>query len=305
MGYWTFRVFYFLLSSLGRKNLMRLARVFGWLMYTFMKKRRRVAEINCKTIGIPDDRTEEVVRENFRITAKTYCDIFDSGKYRVQDVDKHLNVRYTFLSDEELPFGKEGCILLTGHMGLYESNLLAFCRKFKLEGLSISRALRNMKIFDFLANLRSSSIPGLGIVSHRDVADQLTQALKDKKIIIGFLDHSASGKDSIYVPFFGVKTSFIKGFPMMSVRQNVPVLPVFGVQEEDGINIIIYPVMRPDESLKPRERIVDMARRMNEVYEDIISKYPEQWYLIHKRFKHTEDENGKVTNSFYRQRWND
>jgi KDO2-lipid IV(A) lauroyltransferase len=55
----------------------------------------------------------------------------------------------------------------------------------------------------------------------------------------------------------------------------------------------------PDHSLRPKERIYDIALRINKAFEEVIRENPEQWYLLHKRFKKTEDENGKVSRSFY------
>jgi KDO2-lipid IV(A) lauroyltransferase len=113
------------------------------------------------------------------------------------------------------------------------------------------------------------------------------------------LDHSSMPKDSMTVPFFGLETTFIKGIPLLSVRRDYPILPAFILRENGKYKLITYPLIYPDKSLKPKERAYDIALKINRLYEEMIRQYPDQWYLIHKRFKRVADENGKLRKGIY------
>ncbi|MCD8492014.1 MAG: lysophospholipid acyltransferase family protein [Geovibrio sp.] len=151
---------------------------------------------------------------------------------------------------------------------------------------------------DFVKKRRGFS-DKLIYLHHRDCAEEIGRLISSNVHIAALLDHASTEKDSIFIPFFGIKTTFNKGLPLIAVRMNIPIRPAFMKRTEDGAELIILEPILPDHSLSPKERIYDLARRINSAFEEVIKQNPEQWYLLHKRFKKTEDENGKVSRSFY------
>jgi len=129
-------------------------------------------------------------------------------------------------------------------------------------------------------------------IHHRGAGEKINEYI-DKELSIGaLLDHSSMPADSFSIPFFGLNTTFMKGIPLLSVRREYPILPAFIVRKDKGFKLLVYPVIHPNKDLKPKLRVYDVAKRINEVYEDVIKRHPDQWYLIHKRFKRLADENG-------------
>ena len=107
-------------------------------------------------------------------------------------------------------------------------------------------------------------------------------------------------KDCVNVPFFGYKTPTIAGIPAMCARKKMKILPFFAAFTNEGYKVMIYPPIAPDVNLDPKKRIEKLAADINKTYEDVIKKYPDQWYLIHRRFKRVEVEDGTLSDCVYR-----
>ena len=136
-------------------------------------------------------------------------------------------------------------------------------------------------------------------IHHRNCSSVIGKMLDENAHIAALLDHTANRKDAIFVPFFDINTSFNKGLVTIAVRKHKPIRPTFLTRTEKGAELLFLEQIVPDESLKPKERIYDLALRINKAFEEIIKTHPEQWYLVHKRFKRIENEDGKITKGLY------
>ncbi len=283
----------FAVSSLFSLNALRRAGMaLGTFYYHLSPSRRRVAEKNAEIIGVKDPKA--VAKSSFRHSFATFAESMYSHRITAEQA-KDIEVEY--ISGASINTSK-GYFLITAHMGCWELAAIYFTILFNTKCGVIGRKMKNSRINDFLVRQRENE--NLIHIGHRQVAEMVPELLENGINVGSLLDHSAVQKDSIFVPFFGQKTTFIKGIPMLAVRRNVDIQPVFLIRTEKSYKMIIYPRISPDMSLKPKERIYDTARRVNEVYEDIIRKYPDQWYLLHKRFKKIMNDEGKVTDTFYR-----
>lgn len=271
----------------------KTGRFFGTIAYYLFFRRRKVAMINCRKAQLGD--CKKIVKETFKHTFMSYMEIFYSYKNEPEFLDNHVEIIY---KAEEKPDLSSPCFLSTAHLGCWELGGGILTKTLNLKLTAIGRKLKNENSDKMLLDLRKTE--NVQYIHHRNSAELLNQAIEDNRKIYVLLDHSSMMKDSIIVPFFNIKTTFNKGVPTLAARKKVPIIPFFIIRTETGVRLEIYDAIHPNPELKPRERIFDMALRMNQVYEKIIKQYPEQWYLIHKRFKRTEDENGEITNSFYR-----
>jgi KDO2-lipid IV(A) lauroyltransferase len=286
------RLLFALSSLLSFTALRRVGMALGTLYYYVSPSRRKVAEKNAEVIGARAPKA--VAKSSFRHSFATFAESMYSHRMTPEMVEK---IEIENLSGAPVDTSKS-YFMITAHIGCWELAAVAFTMIFDTKCAVIGRKMKNGKINEFLIKQREND--RLIHISHRNVAERVPECLENGISVGSLLDHSAVQKDSIFIPFFGKNTTFIKGIPTLSVRRNVDILPVFMVRTDRLYKMIIYPAISPDMSLKPKERIYDVARRVNEVYEDIIRKYPDQWYLLHKRFKKQMDEKGEVTDTFYR-----
>lgn len=285
------RIVYFITELMSFHALRKTGMFVGSLAYLLSKKRRKIAEKNCMAIGCPD--CAQVVKQSFRHSFATYAESFYAHR-----IDKNFLDSVEIENPQYMNVDKtRGYFLVSAHIGCWELVPNIMSSKLGIRGAAIARKLKNEKVDEFLVKQRVSE--NVLYLHHRNIADRIPELLDEGITVGALLDHSATTRDSMFVPMFGVNTTFIKGVPLISVRKDIPIIPTFLIRTEKGFKMVMYPLIEPDRSLKPKERIYDIAKRINDTYEDIIRKYPEQWYLLHKRFKKTMDAEGNITESFY------
>lgn len=292
--YITLRILYSLLSRLPFNTLEFIGRTTGSAMYYILQDRRKVAYKNCEIIGIPEKDRKRIVKSSFKHTFCSYIESFYTKNIDSAFLVKMVSVEHRGEKPENL-----ACFMVSAHFGGWEVGSYVMTEKLGLKGAVVGRKLKDPKVDEFIREQRKNSI--VSVIYHRNATESIKRYMDKGESIGVFLDHSATSRDCFAVPFFGINTTFIKGVPLLAVRRNYPILPAFILREQKGFKLITYPLMYPDKALKPKERAHDLALRINKVYEEIIREHPEQWYLIHKRFKKTTDAEGrfKATN-FYK-----
>lgn len=286
---------YGFLSNLKLSTLQTIGAFFGQVAYILTPGRRKVVEKNCKAIGLTP--TASLTRNIYINVFKSFMEFF-----YVKNIDETFIANHVECENDEAIFkllDKETPLfVVSGHIGAWEFALPILARYFKRSSATVGRRIKNPSIDTLVSDVRS--LHGNTYIKHKNAVPKIIEELNNGTSIGVLLDHSATPKNAIYVELFGKKTSFIAGIPLIAVKKNRPILPIFFIRKGQSYHIIHYPPIYPDKKLKPKERIQKMARNINEVYEDIISKHPEQWFMLHKRFKRTENADGKVTNDFYR-----
>jgi KDO2-lipid IV(A) lauroyltransferase len=94
-------------------------------------------------------------------------------------------------------------------------------------------------------------------------------------------DMDYGGRDSIFVPFFGVPAATITGLSRLARLTGAAVLPVIARMTAEGYEIEIGPAWQDF----PGPSVEDDTRRMNAFIEAEIRRFPEQYLWMHKRFK--------------------
>jgi len=290
--YLIIRAAYAVFSRLSLRTLHTIGNFTGSIMYRLLTKRRAVAEKNCEVIGIPADDIDRVVKESFRHTFCAYLESFYVKNIDDKFIEENVDVEF-----RGKPLDTNACFMVSAHFGAWELSPYVMTKKLNLKGAAVARKLKDPKVDEFILSQRVNS--DVAYIHHRNATDSIKEYMDKGEAVGVLLDHSAMPKDCIAVPFFGLNATFIKGIPLLSVRRDYPILPAFILREKERYKLIVYPLIYPDRSLKPKERAHDVALKINKIYEEIIKEHPEQWYLIHKRFKRLADENGKFRRGIY------
>jgi KDO2-lipid IV(A) lauroyltransferase len=286
---------YKFLNKRKLSTLHKIAEIVAVIAYYLVPSRRKVVEKNCETIGLKPNKI--LVKNIYKNIFKSFFEFF-----YVENIDKNFvleNIEITG-KEELLEFYKDhpSLFILTGHIGAWEFINPALSKHFDQNAAIIGRRIKNKDLDDLVNHVRTSQ--GNKYIIHKNALKEMLNCINSNIPVAVLLDHSSTPKNAIFVDFFGVKTSFIAGPVTLAVKKNIPFKPFFLIRKGLKYEIIHYPLIYPDSSLPVKKRVYKMARDINEVYEDIISKYPEQWFMLHKRFKRTENENGEIENSFYR-----
>lgn len=296
MMYYLVKPIVWLLSKIPLSVLHGIGRFLAMVVWAISKERRKVATINAKIVGASNP--EKVARKSFDYTFMAYLETF----YAHNVDDKFIKDRVTITGLEHFEEAKKNNIpimLVGGHFGSWAMFAIIFSKAVGVKIVTIGRASHNELIDNVVAKLRTFDT--VGYVTHRGAIEQLPSYFEKGYIAGVYLDHTATEKDCVNVPFYGYKTPTIAGMYAIAARKKMSILPMFLRFCDNGkYEIIIKPLVHQDLSLKGKERIIKLATDVNKVYEEVFSMYPEQWYLIHRRFKRVEVEDGSISDSVYR-----
>lgn len=119
------------------------------------------------------------------------------------------------------------------------------------------------------------------LLSREEGTRKVIKAMKAGKPFYYLPDLDHGRRDSIFVPFFGVPAATVTGLPRLARLANAVVLPVITRMTATGYVVEI----RPPWNDYPGEDLTADTRRMNAFIEQEISRMPEQYFWVHRRFK--------------------
>lgn len=175
-------------------------------------------------------------------------------------------------------------LIVTGHWGNWElagyvQGLLGFTT------YAIARPLDNPYLDRFLLKFREKT--GQKILSkHGDF--EYMQALLDGGGVIATLADQDAGPKGLFVDFFGRPASTHKAVALMALQHRV-VLAVVGtgkVAEPMRYEIVIQDVIYPEEYEGHADPVRAMTQRFTAALEQLIRIAPEQYFWLHRRWKH-------------------
>ncbi len=296
MMYYLLKPIVWLLCHLPLGALHAIGKFLAMVVWHISKERRRIATINATIIGAENPKA--TARKSFDYTFMAYMETF----YAHNVDDNFIKSKVTVTGLEYYEEAKKNNIpimLVGGHFGSWAMFAIIFAKLVDTKMVTIGRASHNEAIDKIMEDLRT--FDRIGYLTHRGALEQLPQFLNNGYIPGVYLDHTATPKDCVNVDFYGYKAPTIAGMYAFATRKNISVLPMFlRFKDDNHYEIIITPLITPNKELKPKERIIDLATKVNKVYEKIFSKYPEQWYLIHRRFKRVEEADGTLSDRVYR-----
>jgi KDO2-lipid IV(A) lauroyltransferase len=172
----------------------------------------------------------------------------------------------------------KGVLFATAHLGNWE--LSAFAHALLAEPMNVVvRPLDNPLIDDLVEQRRALS--GNMLISKRDFARGILQALRKNEPIGILVDQNSSGEGDVFVPFFGKPAATSLAFAKMAARSGAAVIPGFAVWNEGERRYILR--FYPEVDITG-DAAGDTAR-IQAAIEAAIRQNPEQWLWIHRRWK--------------------
>ncbi|MCX8084214.1 MAG: lysophospholipid acyltransferase family protein [Calditerrivibrio sp.] len=277
-------------QKMGVQRLKVLGKYIGKMVYYLSKERRQVAHKNLSLVFdgvVPEGLTKKTFENNFI----SFLEIF-----LVRDIDEGF-LEYVDLPDMGELFRlieeKRNIFLISGHIGSWEFLPKIYTMISKNSITVVGKSLRSEKLNKIVEALRYCE--KINYINHFNALISIQRAFKKNMAVGALLDQGGLEKNSFFVEFFGLKTTFVSGIPIYAVRSNAVIVMAFLLRQKDRWRLEIYPALFPDKSLSEIESAKKLAKSINEVYEDVIKKYPEQWLAMNKRFKRVlESEDGQA-----------
>lgn len=267
-----------IVTSLPLAWLERIGSAFGMLIYYALPSRRRIGEINLR-FAFPQANPEEIKRRNKLCFRNIGIAAFEMGLTWWQDDEllSQCEIEGLQYLQQAQSQGK-GVIILTAHFTCLEiggpvlNHHVPFMVMYK-------RA--HNKLFDAFMRHHRGRLYRAIVDHHKPIA--MIKGLKKGYAAWYAPDQDFGGKDSVYVPFFGVDATALTAPARFASMSGAPVIPYL-IQRKPkgaGYKLIILPAL---ENFPAGDAERD-ARRINEVLEDLIMKNPDQYLWVHKRYK--------------------
>ena len=250
----------------------------GWLVANVVAPlagwRKRIrANLALALPDLPPREVDHIVRTVPNNVGRTLIEIY-SGEGFIERI-RSAPVEGPGTAALEAARGKP-LVLVTAHMGNYDAVRGKFARTGYPMG-ALFRPMDNPLFHAHYLKAISTIAEPVFPTDGRGIAG-LVRHLKDGGTI-GIVADVAARKAPV-LKFFGQPAHTPLSAAEWAVKYDAPIIPVFGLRNDDGMSFRLF-VAQPIPHGPPKE----MMQRYNDVVEEIVREYPDQWFWIHNRWK--------------------
>ncbi|CAM4050292.1 LpxL/LpxP family Kdo(2)-lipid IV(A) lauroyl/palmitoleoyl acyltransferase [Pseudoalteromonas byunsanensis] len=283
---WLGVLFLYLISWLPQRVQFFLGKLLGRLVHRFVKKRRKIAEVNVKLCfpQLNEQQQHEMVLKNMENTGIATLETGMAWWWPQWRINRVIGSIEGIEHVEQTQKQGKGVLLLVPHMLHLE--MLGRLLGTAQQGIGFYRPHNNplMEYFMTKGRLRSNE----SLITKRDVKG-LLQALKDKKMCYYLPDQDYGRNRCEFTNFFAVPdAATTTGTLIFSSSKNCETLSLSGTRDASGkYHLKIYPALADFPSDDAKQDVTRVNQRM----EEAIMLAPEQYMWLHRRFKTRPDEN--------------
>ena len=266
-------LFFTLGKILKKEQLPKVAEYFGNFIFILPWSRKKIAMNNINIAFGSEHGPKNLTKKFFReviLIALEVAHIVKKG----EKLSNYASAKGLEYLNEALKQGR-GVIAISGHIG----NIPVMLAWLAEKGYPVAVLFKEGKYLPegFLYNLiKSYKIYPIPFRSDREVPKEIISALNKNMIVFILADQARPG---IYAKFFGKYVQCQKGAFVIAQRKGSPLVPIFIVRGENGHEIKIYP------EIELQKQVEILIEKYNCLLEELIRKYPEQYYWFHRRFK--------------------
>lgn len=259
------------------------------LIFRLDPKRRYITLTNLERAHIGKDEHERLIlaKKIYESVGILIAEIFLMMQQRinidemVEDYDQTIYDMNAALANKE-----NGILFLTAHFGNWE--LLAhFFAKHGHPVLVIGRKGNN-KLIEEKLTLPFRKLYGNTLTYKDQAISAIIKTLKRKGIAGMLIDQKAAGANSIKVNFFGNSADTVTSTALLKLRYNPAVVPLFMARQASGKYKLIVgssAELSLPESLSDEDKIARLTQHYNDIIEEVVRAYPEQWFWMHDRWR--------------------
>jgi len=278
------RGFFLLLGALPQRGVDGLARFTGRLWYNVDGRHRRVALANLTRVfggeKSPSD-IEALARRVFYNLVRIPFEIGWSMRWKKQDCLRYFDIQGREKVQQAQEKGR-GVLLLTGHVGNWELMaplVLAMGTPVTVPYRPIAFAPADT----FFAQMRSRF--GVRMVPKKKAMRKILRPLQNGEFVCVLFDQTARVSMGVHADFFGQKAWTNKGLALIALKTGAPVLSVFILRDGGRFRVEIGDEIPLISSGDRKRDVLANTVQYNRALENVIRRYPDQWFWVHDRWK--------------------
>ena len=251
-------------------------------------KRKNIARNNVKKcLKVNDSEADRIARASFVRFGRLMFEFlrFPILKSKMKSYVEIENLEY--LLEYKAASEKNGAIIVTCHSDNWELMGGAFaCNGIPLVG--VAKKQKSTGFDKFINEYRTK----IGMhITYKTGVREMFDMLKQGWFIGLIMDQDPSRKDGVVVKFFDQPTNTVAGPASMARFQDVPIFPAFMHRKPDGTHrLIVYKPIFVEKTSNKREDILRVTQKLNDLIEEHVRKYPEEWFWLHDRWKSIREE---------------
>jgi Kdo2-lipid IVA lauroyltransferase/acyltransferase len=273
------------LGALPRSWARRAGAGLGALAFMLTRRLRRTGERNLQ-IAYPESDAlwrGRVIRQLYRNLGFHLAEFCLMSRYTAEST--RALVRYEGL--EHFLAARErgrGVLVVTGHLGLWE--LSSFYHSLMGYPMSmIIRRLDNPLVDRMVNGIRC--LHGNTVLHKDEFARGLLGAMRRGETVGILMDTNMTPPQGVFVDFFGTPACTASGLARVAMRTEAAILPGFLTWREEEQKYVLefgecLEFVRTDDD---EQDIITNTQICTTAIERWISRFPEQWLWVHRRWK--------------------
>jgi len=254
----------------------------GAIAWRLDARHRKVARENLQ-LAFPEMAPAEITalaRENFKRIGENFACGIKTASLPDSAIERVLTVQH---ADRFRPNPERRWIVAIGHFGNFELYARAslFLGDYRLA--ATYRGLRQPALDRLLLHLREQS--GALFFERRRDGRRIKEALREGKLMLGFLADQHAGDRGARLPFFGRECSTSTAPAVFALRYDCPLHVAVCYRDRPG-----HWTIKISEEIPTRERgrprsVEAITADVNARYEAAIRRDPANWFWVHRRWK--------------------
>jgi Kdo2-lipid IVA lauroyltransferase/acyltransferase len=288
--YLVVRMFAALVRAVPFGVALRIADAVAFVAKKVLRRRNQVARDNLRH-AFPGDYDDAQIDG---LIAAMYRHFFRMG-FEIIHVAHLVHMhnwrsRFQFASPQQYHqfastlFSGRPVMMVTAHFGNWE--LLGYVLgRMGFPGCAIARPIDNAYVDRWLRSWREAT--GMKLIAKKGEFELIEGALRDGGLL-GTLGDQDAGERGLFVPFFNRPASTHKAVALLAIEHK-PLMAVGGVARIGaGLNYRAYleDLIDPLEYEKRPDAVKAITIRFTAALERIIRRHPEQYFWLHRRWKH-------------------
>jgi KDO2-lipid IV(A) lauroyltransferase len=298
-----------IIQALSFRAACRLAGGLAWLLYKLDRRHRLVADDNLRH-AFPDltdpVRRDRRVRDVYRHFCLLLMEIIHLSRHlRPKSWRHHLNLLDSPRLVRQLLSGRP-LLFLTGHFGNWELGGYVL-GLLGMRTHAIARPLDNDYLDRFLRTFRERT--GQKILAKHGDFDAMQDLLASGGMLATLGDQDA-GERGLFVDFFGRPASTHKAIALLALQYNVPMIVIGALRTQPGetppegpgvgtplyYDVVIEDILLPEDFAGQANAVPAITQRFTAALERLIRRAPEQYFWLHRRWKHQPRPKGAKKN---------
>ena len=288
--YHVVRLLVTVLRALPFKMALRVADGLAWLANKLDARHSRVARENLIR-AFPGRYSEKQLDALVAAVYRHFCRML----IEIVHIDRIINTlnwrdHLEYASEREARLcvgamlGGRSVLMVTGHFGNWEvSSYLQGMLGFR--GYAIARPIDNPYIDVWLRKWRQAT--GQRVLAKKGDFDRIEEVLKKGGILATLGDQDA-GARGLFVSFFNRPASTHKAVALLAIEHKTLMIVTGTARIGDNLNYRVYveDVIDPLEYDDRKDAVSAITERFTAALERIIRRHPEQYFWLHRRWKH-------------------